>query len=72
MSGTVLDILDYANTNKFKTVRSLTGVDANGSGFVALMSGLYRSTTAITSIKLFSTYGSNWTSTSTFALYGVK
>jgi hypothetical protein len=72
MSATILDVLDYANTNKFKTIRSLSGVDANGSGYIALMSGLYRSTTAISSIKLFPLYGPNWTSTSTFALYGVK
>jgi hypothetical protein len=27
-----LDILDYANTNKYKTVRSLSGLDTNGAG----------------------------------------
>jgi hypothetical protein len=28
----VLDILDYANTNKYKMTRALDGTDANGSG----------------------------------------
>ena len=72
MAATIIDVLDYANVNKYKTIRSLSGVDANGSGYIALMSGLYQQTTAISSIKLFPFYGPNWTSSSTFALYGVK
>jgi hypothetical protein len=31
-SAGVIDILDYANTNKYKTMRILDGTDANGSG----------------------------------------
>jgi hypothetical protein len=30
-SAGVIDILDYANTNKYKTMRLLNGTDANGS-----------------------------------------
>jgi len=33
-NGMVVDILDYANTNKYKTVRSLNGMDTNGAGIV--------------------------------------
>ena len=67
----VIDILDYANTNKFKTVRSLNGNDQNGVGEIYLYSDLWRSTSAITSIVL------NPVTTpiqqySTFALYGMK
>ena len=67
----VVDILDYANTNKFKTVRSLTGHDQNGSGVVFFNSSNWRSTSAITSITLFG-IGFNIAQYSQFALYGIK
>ena len=67
----VIDILDYANTNKFKVFRSLTGYDANGSGKVSLYSGLWRSTSAINSIVLVQNAG-NFAQNSQFALYGIK
>jgi hypothetical protein len=67
----VIDILDYANTNKYKTLRVLSGVDVNGSGgFVQLSSGLWQSSTAITSITL--TNSTNYTTATQFALYGIK
>ena len=67
----VLDILDYANTNKYKTVRSLSGNDRNGAGTVGLFSSLWLSTSAITSIKIFPAAG-NFAQYSSFALYGIK
>jgi hypothetical protein len=67
----VMDILDYANTSKNKTTRSLCGYDANGSGYVILFSGLWSSTAAINSITAFPTSG-NFTQYSSFALYGIK
>lgn len=67
----IMDILDYSNTNKFKTVRVLNGEDQNGSGYVYFNSGLWRSTNAITSIDIKTTSG-NFTTSSTFALYGIK
>jgi hypothetical protein len=70
--SSVLDILDYADTNKFKTTRSLHGFDANGSGRVYLVSGNWRSTSAITSIVLDQQFGTNWKQYSHFALYGIK
>jgi hypothetical protein len=67
----IVDILDYANTNKYKTIRVLTGSDANGSGYAILRSGNWRNTNAITSITL--TAGSNnLKQYSSFALYGVR
>lgn len=66
----VIDILDYANTNKNKTVRTLYGFDLNGSGIVGMRSGLFASTTAITSLN-FGT-GGNFAEYSSFALYGIK
>jgi hypothetical protein len=67
----VIDILDYANTNKFKTVRTLSGVDANGSGNIALISGVWRNSAAITSAKIVPQLN-NLAQYSSFALYGVK
>jgi hypothetical protein len=75
-STSVIDILDYSNTNKYKTSRILSGLDKNGSGSIQLSSGLWLSTSAITSITL--TPQSNTSPTnqfeqySSFALYGVK
>ena len=68
----IIDILDYANTNKFKTIRNLEGFDVNGSGgMVALTSGLWRSTSAVTSVK-FTPSAGNFAQYSHFALYGIK
>jgi len=67
----VCDILDYRDTNKFKTVRNIGGVDANGSGHIALNSGNWRSTSAVTSITLTGIDGGNFKQYSSFALYGV-
>ena len=64
----VLDILDYSNTNKNTTIRYLNGYDANGSGVIQLISGLWLSTAAITSIK-FTLSFSQYTQ---FALYGIR
>ena len=71
-TGFVIDVLDYANTNKYKTLRSLEGYDANGSGYVQLQSGLWQSTSAISTLKITCAYGQSWQQYSSFALYGVK
>jgi hypothetical protein len=68
----VVDILDYANANKYKTTRNLMGNDYNGSGNIQLFSGLWMSTSAINTITLTTSTGSNWTSATQFALYGIK
>lgn len=68
---TVIDILDYTNTNKYTTVRGLSGGDFNGSGFVNLVSSLWQNTAAITNIEVLPDYPS-WKQYSTFALYGIK
>lgn len=71
----IADVLDYKNTNKFKTFRVLTGTDNNGSGSIDLRSGLWRSTSAVTSITLLAySQGSpsNFGISTSFALYGVQ
>lgn len=67
----VTDILDYANTNKNKTLRGLYGTDANGSGQIVLISGLWMNTSAVTSITITAVSGT-FSQYSSFALYGVK
>jgi hypothetical protein len=70
-AGQIIDILDYRDTNKFKTMRHLGGVDANGSGAAQLASGLWRSTSAVTSIYLVP-QSASFSQYSHFALYGVN
>jgi hypothetical protein len=70
-AGFVIDILDYANTNKFKTIRGLNGYDQNGSGFIGLYSNLWRNTAAVSNIELLANVGS-FAQYSSFALYGIK
>ena len=68
----VIDILDYTNTNKFKTISALGGADGNGSGYVTFASGNWRSTSAITSVSLTPDGGTKFSQYSQFALYGIK
>jgi hypothetical protein len=67
----VMDILDYSNTNKNKTLRILEGTDANGSGELYFNSILWMSTSAISSITL-SRSGVTIGQYSSFALYGIR
>jgi len=67
----VIDILDYANTNKNTTVRVLQGRDINGGGVLQFNSGGWYNTAAVTSITLAARVY-NPTNISTFALYGIK
>jgi hypothetical protein len=67
----ITDILDYTNTNKNTTSRTLMGADRNGSGDIALTSGLWLNTAAITSITLLPGTN-NFAQHSSFALYGIK
>lgn len=70
-AGGIIDILDYANTNKYKTLRGLSGVDFNGSGVIALESSVWMNTAAVTSINIRRN-GANLNQYSHFALYGIK
>jgi hypothetical protein len=77
-AANVIDILDYANTNKYKTIRNLGGVDINGTvagfgGVVALHSGMhYANTNAITSMEFTSSNAATFQQYSQIALYGIK
>jgi hypothetical protein len=67
----VTDILDYASTSKYKTLRTLNGSDLNASGTIAINSGLWQSTSAISSIQIAKDYTA-FAAGTTFALYGIK
>ena len=69
--ASVFDILDYTNSNKYTTTRSLTGYDANGSGLIVLYSGLWLNTAAVTSITVLPNSG-NFNQYTSVALYGIK
>jgi hypothetical protein len=73
----IIDIFDYKNTNKYKTVRCLAGADGNSAATlvstVALSSGSLMSTSAITSITVANANALyNLEEYSSFALYGIK
>ena len=71
-TGAIVDILDYASTSKFKTVISFAGWDHNAtaSSEVGLLSGNWRNTAAITSIRVWSSI--NFGTGTSIALYGIK
>lgn len=68
----IVDIHDYTSTTKNKTIRSFHGTDinaANSSYYIVLQSGLWLSTSAITSITVAPQ--TSLVAGSTFALYGM-
>lgn len=71
----IIDFVDYTNTNKYKVMRTLSGEDTNGTntyvGAVGITSGLYLSTSAISTLNFFLDANSYATNTK-FALYGIK
>ena len=71
-SAGILDILDYNNTNKYKTTRNLDGYDTNNtiSGSLGLSSGLWMNTAAITSITFVG--NTSFSQYTRFSLYGIK
>jgi hypothetical protein len=74
-SGGVIDLLDYQNTNKYKTVRSVAGFNYNTTGSgdeINLQSGSWRNTAAVTSIDFTLETSANFLANSQFALYGIK
>lgn len=71
-AASIIDVLDYTNTNKTKSTRILTGLDNNGSGEIYYRSGAYHnSTAAITSLTLTAS-SSTISQHSQFSLYGIR
>ena len=67
----IIDIHDYSSSTKNKTIRVFNGADRNGSGAVQLQSGLWMSTSVVTSISIIN-FNGNFKTTSVFSLYGIK
>jgi hypothetical protein len=70
----IIDILDYTNTNKNKTIRSLSGINNNDTSTgrqIALASGFWSNTSAINNIVIGGN-GGTLQQYSSFALYGIK
>ena len=72
----VIDVLDYANTSKYKTLRKMGGVDLNGTiagvgGNASLVSSVWMSSSAINIITI-SAISNTLQNYSQFALYGIK
>jgi hypothetical protein len=65
----IIQIMDYANTNKFKTNKSLVNSDNNGGGYVTLSSSMWRNTNAISTIRFYA--GQNFLVNSRVSLYGI-
>ena len=73
--ATITDILDYRNTNKYTTLRSLGGFDNNSAspaGDIYYGSNLWLNTDAITSLVIVPRTGTNFVQYTQFALYGIK
>jgi hypothetical protein len=73
----IVDVLDYANTSKLKTMRYINGVDLNGNnitlpGRVNFGSGLYRSLNAVSTITIVSGASATFQPNTQFSLYGIK
>jgi len=69
----VVDILEYKNTNIYKTIRSLVGCGGSlgaNTGEINFTSNNWRNTSAITSIKIDGDF--NFAQYSYFGLYGIK
>jgi len=68
--GSVFQFMNYANTTTYKTWLCRSGIGTEG--WLKASVNLWRSTSAITSIKVYHSGGDNLASGSTAALYGIK
>jgi len=64
----IINVMNYSNTTTYKTAIARSGY---ATAYVDSYVGLWRSTSAITSIEV-TTGAVNWRSGSTFTLYGIK
>jgi hypothetical protein len=74
-TASITDIFEYSNTNIYKTTKSLSGYDINGStsgyNYLDFTSSNWRSTSAVSQIDIFCQTGS-FAQYTQFALYGIK
>lgn len=68
----ITHIMNYSNTTTYKSALSRTNDTAGLYPAVGARAGLWRSTSAISNIKIFVPNSGNLTTNSTFTLYGIK
>ena len=69
----IIDILDFSNTSKNTTVRIMSGIGGGSVGSrIAISSGLFINTAAITSVTILSAFAASFVSGSRFSLYGIR
>jgi hypothetical protein len=69
----IIDILDYKDANKNKTIRTFSGAETNTTGGIIVQTSyLVNSTSAITSISIGGADSTNLLQYSTLTLYGIK
>jgi hypothetical protein len=71
-SAGIIDILDYSQTTKNKTIRTFGGKAISGDNNIHLQSGVWLNTSAITSLTVYMGSGSNIAANSRVSLYGVS
>lgn len=64
-------IINYKNTSYNKSVLAREATDENGSGSSRLTVGLYRSTSAVSSVTIYDANSYNFGAGTVFALYGI-
>jgi hypothetical protein len=68
--GAIIDIIDYASTTKNKTTKSFCEAVKNTGPALEIYSGMWRSTSAVTSLTI--TSSAAFTTGTSIALYGMK
>jgi hypothetical protein len=71
----IINFHNYANTTTYKTTIMRTNVpltDGGATGTTSATVGLWRSTSAINTIKFYTYAGQTFAAGSTFTLYGIK
>lgn len=70
----IIDIIDYTDTNKNTTIRAIGGSDSNGvaGGFAGFFSQLWKNTAAVNSIEFRAGAAGSFVQYTQFALYGIR
>lgn len=69
--ASIVDILDAFSASKYKTIRSIKGAPQSSGNLIQLVSGNWRNTAAIASVKL-TARASNFAPGSRLSIYGLK
>lgn len=73
-NASVIDIIDYASSSKNTTIKVLNGRNSfdDGNPTVALSSGFWNNTAAVSSMTIFLEGSGSFDVASRFSLYGIK